>query len=62
MMKTYHAKFYSNIRTGSSIFLTLFFGFGRPPLLASKAIERVGSGRARSEVTSYAHFRPNKRG
>ena len=38
-MKTYHAKFYSNIRAGSPIILTLFFGFGCPPLLDSKMAE-----------------------
>ena len=36
MLSTYHAKFYLKIRTGSQVLLTLFLGFGHPPLLDSK--------------------------
>lgn len=41
MLSTYHAKFYLKIRTGSQLILTLFPGFGRPPLLDSKMTERI---------------------
>ena len=41
MLSTYHAKFYLKIQTGSHVILTLFLGFGRPPLLNSKMTERI---------------------
>ena len=40
-LSTYHAKFYLKIRTGSPVVLTLFLGFGSPPLLDSKMTERI---------------------
>ena len=43
MLSTYHAKFYLKIRTGSQVILTLFLGFGRPPLLDSKMTGRIKS-------------------
>ena len=36
VLNTYHAKFYLKIRTVCQFILTLFFGFGRPPLLDPK--------------------------
>lgn len=33
VLNTYHVKFYLKILTGSQVILTLFLGFGRPPLL-----------------------------
>ena len=41
MLSTYHAKFYLKIRTGSQVILTLFLGFGCPPLLDSKKTGRI---------------------
>ena len=41
MLSIYHAKFYLKIRTGSQVILTLFLGFGRPPLLDSKKTGRI---------------------
>ena len=46
MLSTYHAKFYLKIRTGSQVILTLFLGFGRPPLLDSKMTGRIKNGLA----------------
>ena len=36
MLSTYHARFYLKIRKGIQVILTLFLGFGRPPLLDQK--------------------------
>ena len=33
MLSIYHAKFYLKIRTGSQVILTLFLGFGSPPVM-----------------------------
>lgn len=41
VLSTYHAKFYLKIRMGSEVILTLFLGFGRPPLLDSKMTECI---------------------
>ena len=41
MLSTYHAKFYLKIRTGRQVILTLFLGFGCPPLLDLKKTGRI---------------------
>lgn len=59
VQNTYHAKFYRNIRTGSLIILTLFFGFGGPHYSIQKCprvVKRVGTRLSLSEVTSYSHL------
>ena len=57
MLSTYHAKFYLKIGTGSQVILTLFLGFGRPPLLDSKLSGRIKNELALvNQIGSYVIF------